>query len=156
MFPVFELLPSSREVRQDCRSVSSWASLAALCFRLIQVLMVSRALAGTALGIWALSPSKYSVSLPASERCMPPAQSPQTLVVIMCVPALQSCPTLCDSMDCRPPGSLSMGFSRQEYWSGLPCPPPGDLPDPGIEPKSLRSPALAGKLFATSATWEAQ
>ena len=39
---------------------------------------------------------------------------------------------------------LSMGFSRQEYWSGLPCPPPGDLPDPGIEPTSLMSPALAG------------
>uniref|UniRef100_G3N0Q5 LY6/PLAUR domain containing 6 n=1 Tax=Bos taurus TaxID=9913 RepID=G3N0Q5_BOVIN len=38
---------------------------------------------------------------------------------------------------------LSMGFSRQEYWSGLPCPPPGDLPDPGIEPESLTSPALA-------------
>ena len=37
---------------------------------------------------------------------------------------------------------LSMGFSRQEYWSGLPCPPPGDLPDPGIEPASLASPAL--------------
>ena len=39
---------------------------------------------------------------------------------------------------------LSMGFSRQEYWSGLPCSPPGDLPDPGIEPASLMSPALAG------------
>ena len=38
---------------------------------------------------------------------------------------------------------LSMGFSRQEYWSGLPCPPPGDLPNPGIEPTSLTSPALA-------------
>ena len=37
---------------------------------------------------------------------------------------------------------LSMGFSRQEYWSGLPCPPPGDLPNPGIEPASLASPAL--------------
>ena len=49
---------------------------------------------------------------------------------------------------------LSMGFSRREYWSGLPCPPPGDLPDPGIEPASLMSPALAGGLFATSATWE--
>ena len=47
---------------------------------------------------------------------------------------------------------LSMGFSRLEYWSGLPCPPPGDLPDPGIEPKS---PASAGGFFATSATWEA-
>ena len=51
---------------------------------------------------------------------------------------------------------LSTGFFRQEYWSGLPCPPPGDLPDPGIEPLSLASPALAGGFFATSATWEAQ
>ena len=50
---------------------------------------------------------------------------------------------------------LSMGFSRQEYWSGLPCPPPGDLPNPGIEPVSLTSPALAGRFFTTSATWEA-
>ena len=49
---------------------------------------------------------------------------------------------------------LSMGFSRQEYWSGLLCPPPGDLPDPGIEPMSLMSPALAAELFTTSATWE--
>ena len=39
---------------------------------------------------------------------------------------------------------LSMGFSRQEYWSGLPCPLPGDLPNPGIEPSSSASPALAG------------
>ena len=50
---------------------------------------------------------------------------------------------------------LSMGFSRQEYWSGLPCPPPGDLPDPGLEPKSLLSPALASVFFTTNATWEA-
>ena len=45
-------------------------------------------------------------------------------------------------MDCSPPGSLSMGFSRQEYWSGLPFLSAGDLPDPGIEPRSLTSPAL--------------
>ena len=50
---------------------------------------------------------------------------------------------------------LSMGFSRQEYWSELPCPPPGDLPNPGIKPKSLVSPALAGGFFTTSTTWEA-
>ena len=50
---------------------------------------------------------------------------------------------------------LSMGFSRQEDWSGLPCPPPRDLPDPGIEPVSLKCPALAGKLLTTSTTWEA-
>ena len=47
---------------------------------------------------------------------------------------------------------LSMGFSRQEYWSGLPCPPPGDLPNRGIEPTTLMSPALAGGFFTTSAT----
>ena len=46
------------------------------------------------------------------------------------------------------------GFSRQEYWSGLPCPPPRDLPNPGIEPGSFMSPALAGEFFTTSATWE--
>ena len=50
--------------------------------------------------------------------------------------------------------SLFMGFSRQEYWSGLPCVPPGALPNPGIEPVSLMSPALAGRLFTTSTTWE--
>ncbi|KAB0344198.1 hypothetical protein FD754_021124 [Muntiacus muntjak] len=50
---------------------------------------------------------------------------------------------------------LSMGLSRQEYRSGLPFPPPGDLGNPGIEPASLTSPALAGRFFTTSATWEA-
>ena len=47
-----------------------------------------------------------------------------------------------------------MVFSRQEYWSGLPCPPPGDLTNPGMDPDSLTSPALAGGFFTTSATWE--
>ena len=51
---------------------------------------------------------------------------------------------------------LSMGFSRQEYWDGLPCHLPGDLLDPGIKPMSLPSPALAGRFFTTSTTWEAQ
>ena len=49
---------------------------------------------------------------------------------------------------------LSMGFSRQQHWNGLPCPLIGDLPDPGIEVVSLLSPALAGRFFTTSATWE--
>ena len=58
---------------------------------------------------------------------------------LMCARTL-SCLTLCNPMDYSPPGS-SMGFSRQEHWSGLPCPPTRDLPDPRIEP---RSPALQG------------
>ena len=51
---------------------------------------------------------------------------------------------------------LSMGFSMQEYWSGLPCPPPGNLPHSGTELASLLSPALAGGFFTTNASWEAQ
>ena len=50
---------------------------------------------------------------------------------------------------------VSMGLSRQEYWSGLPFPPPGDLPDPGIERLSLMILALADGFFTTSTTWEA-
>ena len=48
---------------------------------------------------------------------------------------------------------LSMGFSKQKYWSGLPCPPPGHLPNPGVEPASLMSPVLPGGFFTTSTTW---
>ena len=55
---------------------------------------------------------------------------------------------------CQTP--LSMGFSRRACWSGLPCPLPGDLPDPGIKPMSFMSPALATELFTTSAPWEHQ
>ena len=51
---------------------------------------------------------------------------------------------------------LSVGFSSQEYWSGLPFASPGDLLDPGTEPKSLVSPALEGEFLTTDATWEAQ
>ena len=57
------------------------------------------------------------------------------------------CSVICDSVipwTAALQALLSMGFSRQEHWSGLPCPPPGDLPDPGIKPISLMSPALPG------------
>ena len=61
---------------------------------------------------------------------------------------LQLCPTLWDPMDCTVhQAPLSMGFSRQEYWGGLPCPPTEDLSEPGIEPGDLMSPALAGSLY---------
>ena len=68
--------------------------------------------------------------------------------VFMCVSSV-----MCD---CATPWTiarqspLSMGFSRQEYWSGLPRPPPGDLPDPGVELTSLMSPALAGSFFSAT------
>ena len=67
--------------------------------------------------------------------------------IYVCVCSVtQSCPTLCYHMDCNPPGSLSMEFSRQEYWSRFPFPFPGDLRNPGIEPVS---PALTGRFFTT-------
>ena len=56
------------------------------------------------------------------------------------------CPTLCNPMDCSPAAPLSLRFSRQEYWSGLLCCPPGDLPNPGIEPGS---PALLADSLAS-------
>ena len=62
-----------------------------------------------------------------------------------CASFAQSCPTLYDPMVHR--ASLSMEFSRQEHWNGLPFPPPGDLPDPGIKLQSLSSPAPAGGFF---------
>ena len=66
--------------------------------------------------------------------------------VCVCVCA-QSCSR---TVACQAP--LSMGFPRQEYWSGLSFPSPGDLPHPGIKPMSLESPPLAGRFFTTSIT----
>ena len=74
----------------------------------------------------------------------------QVTGIVVAVLVAQSCLTLCDPMDCSPPWTvacqapLSMGFSKQEYWSGLPFPFPEDLPDPGIEP---RSPALQAEFL---------
>ena len=64
---------------------------------------------------------------------------------------LQSCPTLCDPIDCILQASSVHGILQEEYCSGLPCPPPGDLPDMGIKLTSLTSPALASEFFAISA-----
>ena len=75
-----------------------------------------------------------------------------SIYVYMRAKSLKLCLTLCDPVDCSQPAPLSR---RQEYWSRLPCPPPGDFPDPGIEPTSLMSPALTGGFVTTSATWEA-
>ena len=63
------------------------------------------------------------------------SQVPEAALGSLCVCAqsLQSCLTLGNTIDCSPLGSLSMGFSRQKYWSGLLCPPARDLPDPGIK-----------------------
>ena len=60
----------------------------------------------------------------------------------VCMLSHQPCPTLCDHMTVARQAPLSMGLSRQEYWSGLPCPPPGDLPGPGTEPASPVSSVL--------------
>ena len=73
----------------------------------------------------------------------------------MCLVA-QLCPTLCNPMDYSLPSSSVHGDSPgKEYWSGLPYPPPGDLPNPRIKLMALTLPALAGGFFTTTATWEA-
>ena len=67
----------------------------------------------------------------------------------------QMCLTLCNPWTVACQGPLPMEFSRQEYWGRLPFLTPEDLPDPGIKPTSLASPAMAGGFFTTSTTWEA-
>ena len=67
----------------------------------------------------------------------------------------QQCPALSTSWTVAHQTPLSVGFFRQEYWIGWSCLPPEDLPDPGVEPASLASPALASGLFTTRATREA-
>ena len=74
------------------------------------------------------------------------------LCVLSHFSGLWFCVTL-RTVACQAPPSME--FSRLEYWNGLPCPPPRDLPDPGIKPMSLISPELGGRFFTTSATWEA-
>ena len=74
------------------------------------------------------------------------------LYTCMCMLSHLSCVRLYATLWIAHQSSLSMGFSGQEYWSGIPCPPPGDLPELGIEPRSP-FPALAGRFFTTSATW---
>ena len=76
-----------------------------------------------------------------------PAESRDRVCVCVCVLVAQLCLILCDPMDCSPPGSSVYEFSRQEYWSGLPFPSPGHLPESGIKPMSRMSPALAGRIF---------
>ena len=78
-------------------------------------------------------------------------------MVCVCVPPHFTCVWLCTTpWAVAHQASLFMGFSRQEYWSGLPVPSPGDLTDPGVELASLVSPALADAFFTTSVSWEAQ
>jgi len=100
--------------------------------------------------LWAPPPPKERVISLCSFVCLislfifhvtkPPTKQTQNLLACMWAQSLQSHPTLCDPVASQSP--LSMGFSRQEHWNGLPCCPPGDLPNPGIEPMSPPSPAL--------------
>ena len=85
----------------------------------------------------------------------PPFQQFLCVCVCVCVSGHFSCVQLFVSLwTVAHQAPQSMGFSRQEYWSGLPFLPPGDLPDSGIEPVSPVSPALAGGFFTTSTAWE--
>ena len=78
------------------------------------------------------------------------------MIVCVCAKPLQLCLTLCDPMDCSPPGFYVHGIlqARVLEWVAMPS-SRGNLPDPGIKPRSLTSTALAGRFFTTSATWAA-
>ena len=87
--------------------------------------------------------------------CSAPPSSPMKVKVLV----TQSCLSLCDPMQCSLPGSSVMEFSRQEYWSGLPFPSPGDFPNPGMEPRSCTLPVdflpseLPGSNFRNGFSW---
>ena len=71
----------------------------------------------------------------------------------MCAKSLESCPTVCDALDCSPPGCSVLGILQARIWNGLSSPTSEDLPNPGIELMSLMSPSLAGGFFTSNATW---
>ena len=75
--------------------------------------------------------------------------------VLRCAVLTQSCPTLHGPMECSLPGSSARGILQARRLGGVPFPPPGHLPHPGIEPTSLAPPALTNRFFTASATWEA-
>ena len=90
-----------------------------------------------------------------TEDCLPLSVFTwSSLYTCVCMP-VQSWPPLCCPMVCSCLAPPSMEFSRQEYWSGLPLPTPGDLPDPGMKPTTLASPTLTKGVFTTDVTWEA-
>ena len=125
-------------------------------------------------GIWANSGRQWRTEEPgglqsmglkivghdlAIEQQLKKPEIPQKVVYVRCARLLRHCGHfwLCETLHTvARQAPLFMGFSRQEYFSGLPYPPPGDLPDSRIKPASLMSPALAGRFATTSATWEAQ
>ena len=97
-----------------------------------------------------LRPRKEGCRLGSDNLNVNPAsitQQHDLLKIYVCAVCVQS--NSCDPMDGSPPGSSVMGFSRQECWSGLPCPSPGALPDPGIKLVSLVFPASADGFFTT-------
>ena len=93
---------------------------------------------------------------PGSPSLLSAFLEPVSLLLLhVCAKTLRLCPTLCNAMDCSLLGSSVHGILQAKN-TGAVCllSPPGDLPDPGIEPLSLMSPALAGGFFTTSTTWE--
>ena len=100
-----------------------------------------RAIHGGSESLLPASPAKHAAYYSCMCACMLSCFSPVQLFEIPWTIACQA--------------PLSMGFFRWEYWSGFPCPPPGDLSGPEIKSMALRSPALAGRFFTTSTTWKA-
>ena len=141
--------------KRKCRhSASHWVCGRAHSFLLTLVLSLSSLASGFFIQLvllvsssinWFAGKKAYESRQTIINKWSPPARKPCGVRV----PSHFSRVRLCHPTDCGPQAPLSVGFSRQGYWSGLLCAPPGDLPDPGIEPQSLMSPALASGLFTT-------
>ena len=148
----FQPLPSFLLLSQKQPDVSFISSLLCLSFFILVVGRARKQLSTLANPIFQVLQSVFSWEKHAGEQGL---LSCYLSNLFVSAKSLQSYLILCDPTDCSSPGSSATGFSRQEYWSERPCPPPGDPPDPVREPASLASPGLASGFFTTSATREA-
>ena len=93
-------------------------------------------------------------NLPLQYFCENSKKYTSYMVTVVCVLNPLSCPTLCDTMHCSPPGCSLHGILQARILVWIAMPSPRGLPDPGIKPASLTSSSLAGRFFTTSITWE--
>ena len=121
-----------------------WSLQESPCFPLLKptfISLVGHVLHQKITQIWPLLTFLAPLFLARSDH-----PSPTCLCAVCCAKSLQLCLTLLDPVDCSPQAPLSVGFSRQEYWSGLPC-PPWDIPDPGVKPKSLNASCIDSQVY---------
>ena len=149
------LKPSSAAYQPDCirKSPSAYRASSVTWDLVTKGLPPSFLSPDTLPGPWTRTSSNRAVNSLLALGLSPGAKC-RSIFSSVCAKLLQSCPALCDPMDCSLPGPSVHGIFQEECWSGLPFSSSGDLPNTRIEPRSLMSPVLASGFFTTSTTWD--